>query len=149
MATSIMPSTVSIYDLYDKKCFRYWEREIAQGRLPTSIELTDLLTANRDAMLPCWLIAIIDRRDDLKRRTGRPRNSALKEIQVRLAIAKYRRYLEWLKNRERSLGLEGWPCVRTSRWWVGPPHERAARMATARWLKHMDWRAFLNRASLP
>jgi hypothetical protein len=52
MATSIMPHLVSIYDLFDKTSFRYWEREIAQGRLPTSTELTDLLNANRDVQLP-------------------------------------------------------------------------------------------------
>jgi hypothetical protein len=144
-----MPHLVSIYDLYDKKSFRYWEREIAKGRLPTSVELTALLNANRNAQLPVWLIPIIDNRDGLKRRTGRPRNSALKETRVQLAIAKYRRYLQWLKKRKRSLGLEGWSYVRSSHWWVGPPHERAARMVTARWLKHVNWRAFLNRASSP
>ena len=142
-----MPHPVSIYDLYDKKSFPYWEREIAQGRLPTSVELTDLLKANRNAPLPSWLIATIDRRDELRRRTGRPRNSALKEIQIQLAIAKYRACLEWLQKRERSLGLKGWSRIQTSAWWVGSPHERAARMTTARWLKRMDWRAFLNRAS--
>jgi hypothetical protein len=100
-----MPRPVSIYDLHDKKSFPYWEREIAQGRLPTSTELTDLLKANQNVLLPPWLIVTIDHRDELRRRTGRPRNSALKEIQIQLAIAKYRRCLEWLQKRERSLGL--------------------------------------------
>lgn len=98
-----MPHLVSIYDLYDEKSFRYWEREIAKGWLPTSVELTALLNANRNAQLPVWLIPIIDNRDSLKRRTGRPRNSALKEIRVQLAIAKYRRYLQWLKKRSEVL----------------------------------------------
>jgi hypothetical protein len=41
-----MPHLVSLYDLYDKKSFRYWEREIAKGRLPTSTELTELVKKN-------------------------------------------------------------------------------------------------------
>lgn len=147
MATSMMPPAVSIYDLFDKRGFRYWEREISQGRLPTSTEFADLLEANRDTELPSWLTAIRDHPEVLKRRTGRPRNSALKQIRLQLAIEKYPRYLHWLKNRERSLGLSGWPYVCARSWWAGPPHERAARMAIARWLRHMSWRAFLNRIS--
>ena len=140
-----MPHLVSIYDLYDKKSFRYWEREIAKGRLPTSVELTALLNANRNAQLPVWLIPIIDNRDGLKRRIGRPRSSALKEIRVQLAIAKYPRYLAWLRARHRRLGLQGWPTIRNKDWWTGPPHERAARMALRRAeLRYMTWRTFLN-----
>jgi hypothetical protein len=140
-----MPHLVSIYDLYDKKSFRYWEREIAKGRLPTSVELTALLNANQNAQLPVWLIPIIDNRDGLKRRIGRPRSSALKEIRVQLAIVKYPRYLAWLRARHRRLRLQGWPAIRNKDWWTGPPHERAARMALRRAeLRYMTWRTFLN-----
>jgi hypothetical protein len=66
------------------------------------------------------------------------------------AIAGYPRYLAWLQKRERSCGLVGWSVIREQHWWAGPPHQRAARIVTAQWLKHMSWGAFLNKiSSLP
>ncbi len=145
MARSIKPHIVSLYDLYDKTSFRFWERQISEGQLPTSAELKELLKANKVAQLPSWLIPILDRRDELKRLTGRPRNSALKAIQLQLAVQLYPRYLRWLKNRDRCSGLKGWPAVQDKDWWEGPPHERAARMALARAkLRYMTWSAFQN-----
>jgi hypothetical protein len=38
--------TDSIYDHFDTKSFRFWEREISRRRFPTSPELADLLEAN-------------------------------------------------------------------------------------------------------
>jgi hypothetical protein len=80
-------------------------------------------------------------------RAGRPKESWLSEIRFEIAKWKYHRYLAWLQKREHSSGLDGWAAVRRKDWWTGAPHERAARIVTARWLKHMSWRAFLNRIS--
>jgi hypothetical protein len=138
-----------IFDLFGKTSFRYWEREISKGRFPTSPELADLLEANSDEVIPTWLNLIIVQglRGQLKGRTGRPPATALQNIILQVAIAQYPRYLAWLTKREKRLGLAGWSLIRKRDWWVGPPHERAARMVTARWLRHMDWRSFLNRVS--
>jgi hypothetical protein len=135
----------SIYDHYDHKSFRFWERKISQGYLPTSVELTKLLKENADSPIPHWLVPIIERRDQLRRRTGRPRKSVANEMQLSLATAKYPRYLAWLRARDRRSGLRGWPAIRNKDWWTGPPHERAARMAMIRAkLLHTTWRTFLN-----
>jgi hypothetical protein len=117
--------------------------------LPTSAELAELLKANSDEIIPTWLNPIIAQglQGKLKQRAGRPPATALQNIIRQVAIAQYPRYLAWLKAREKRSGLAGWSLIRQSAWWVGPPHERAARMVTARWLSHMDWRSFLNRIS--
>jgi hypothetical protein len=139
--------TDSIYDHFDKSSFRFWERAIAQGRFPTSPELADLLEANSGDAIPSWLIPIIvvGLRGKLKLPAGRPPATVLQSMHLQLAVAMYPRYLSWLKAREKRWGLTGWPLIRESDWWTGPPHERAAKMLTARWLPHMDWRSFLNR----
>jgi hypothetical protein len=137
--------TDNIYDHFDKNSFRFWEREISQGHLPTSAELTELLKKNSGNPVPHWLVPIIERRDELRWRTGRPRKSFLNEMQLSLASARYPRYLAWLRARHRRLGLQGWPTIRNKDWWTGPPHERAARMALRRaGLRYMTWRTFLN-----
>ena len=137
--------TDSIYDHFDKNSFRFWEREISQGHLPTSAELTELFKKNSGNPVPDWLVPIIERRDELRWRTGRPPKSVLNEMQINLATARYPRYLAWLRARHRRLGLQGWPAIRNKDWWTGPPHERAARMALRRAeLRYMTWRTFLN-----
>jgi hypothetical protein len=138
-----------IFDLFDKTSFVYWERETSQGHLPTPAELTELLEANSDEIIPTWLNPIIVQglQGKLKQRAGRPPTAALQNMLLQVAIAQYPRYLAWLTKREKRSSLTGWSLIRKSAWWVGPPHERAARMVTARWLRHMDWRSFLNRVS--
>ena len=108
------------------------------------------MAANSEGQLPAWFIELIVKslRGELKKKRGRPpKDDALSNIRFQLARAKYHQYLTWLQKRQRSVGLNGWAAVRDQKWWTGPPHERAARMATARWLRHMDWKAFLNRVS--
>ncbi|WP_139372836.1 hypothetical protein, partial [Nitrobacter vulgaris] len=82
----------SIYDHFDKKCFRFWEREIFQGHLPTSPELTELLKKNSGSPVPDWLVPIVKRRDELRWRTGRPPKSVFNEMRINLATARYPRY---------------------------------------------------------
>jgi hypothetical protein len=135
----------SIYDHFDKNSFRFWEREISQGHLPTSAELTELFKKNSGSPIPDWLVPIVERRDELRWRTARPPKSVFNEMRINLATARYPRYLAWLRALHRRLGLQGWPTIRNKDWWTGPPHERAARMALRRArLRYMTWRTFLN-----
>jgi hypothetical protein len=139
----------SIYDLYGPTSLLNLKRSIAEGKIPTAEELADILEANSEKPLPQWFIATVVKslRGELKRRRGRPKHSPLSEIRFAIAKARYPLYLAWLQKRQRSSGLEGWSAVRGKDWWAGPPHVRAARIVTKRWLKHMDWQAFLNRVS--
>ena len=139
----------SLYDLYGPTSLLNLQRSITEGKIPTAAELADILEANSEKPLPPWFAAILVKslRGKLKRRRGRPNESFLSETSFEIAKWKYPLYLAWLQKRERSYGLQGWSAVRGKDWWAGPPHERAARIVTARWLKHMSWRAFLNRPS--
>jgi hypothetical protein len=140
---------LSVYDLYGPQGLLNLERSLAEGRTPTAAELAAVLEANSGGMLPQWFLAIVASalRGELKKKRGRPKESSLPGIRFKIAKAQYPLYLAWLIKREGSSGLEGWSAVRGKDWWIGPPHERAARIVTARWLKHMSWRSFLNRRS--
>jgi hypothetical protein len=144
-----MTKLQSAYDLFGPTSLLNLERSIAEGRIPTAAELAAVLEANSEDPLPQWFLALVvtGLRGELKKKRGRPKESILSEISFVLAKAKYRRYLAWLRKREGSSGLEGWPAVRGKDWWTGPPHERAARIVTQRWVRQMSWRAFLNRLS--
>ena len=141
--------TASLYDLYGPTSLLNLQRSIGEGKIPTAAELADILEANSEKPLPPWFRAILIKslRGELKGRRGRPKESFFSEIRFKIAEAKYPLYLAWLQKRQRSSGLEGWSAVRGKDWWAGKPHERAARIVTARWLRHMSWRAFLNRIS--
>ena len=149
MDTSPMSERPNLYDLYGPTSLLNLERSIAEGKIPTAAQLADVLEANSDQQLPPWFVSTIVKslRGELRRRPGRPKNSWLSEIRFAIAEAKYPLYLAWLQKRERSSGLKGWSAVRGKDWWAGSPHERAARIATARWLQHVHWRTFLNRVS--
>ena len=141
--------TPSLYDLYGPTGLPNLERSIAKGKIPTAAVLAAVLEANSEKPLPPWFVAMVVKslRGELKKRPGRPRAGPLLEICFALAKARYPRYLAWLQKRQSSSGLEGWPAVRGKHWWAGPPHERAARIVKQRWLRHMSWKAVLNRIS--
>lgn len=144
-----MSKPPSLYDLFGPTSLLNLEKSLAEGKIPNAKELAAVLEANSDQPLPPWFVATIVKslRGELKMRRGRPKTSALSEIRFAIAKWKYRRYHAWLQKREASSGLEGWSATRGKDWWTGPPHERAARIVTARWLVHMNWRTFLNRVS--
>jgi hypothetical protein len=122
---------------------------MAEGKTPTAGELASVLEANAEQPLPAWFVEMVVKslRGELRRRPGRPKQSFLAEVSVAVAKGEYQRCLAWLQKREQSSGLRGWAAVRDKDWWAGPPHERAARIVTAKWLSHMSWRTFLNRVS--
>jgi hypothetical protein len=144
-----MSKVPSLYDLYGPASLLNLERSIAGGKMPTGAEIAAILEANSDEPLPPWFIAIVVKslRGELKKRAGRPKEDSWAETRFAIAKWKYPRYLAWLQKRQRSSGLIGWSAVRGKDWWTGAPHERAARIVTKRWLKHMSWQAFLNRIS--
>ena len=144
-----MSKRPNLYDLYGPTSLINLERSMAEGKIPTAGELASVLEANSERPLPPWFTETLVKslRGELKKRTGRPRAGALSDIRLALAKAKYQRYLAWLQKRQGSSGLEGWSAVRGKDWWDGPPHERAARIVTARWLSHLSWRTVLNAVS--
>ena len=143
-----MSEKPTLYDLFGPSLKR-WERLVSEGELPTKEQLAEIVEANASEPLPNWLIELVAKalRGELKQRAGRRKLHAVSEMSFRVAEFKYFRLLRLLKHRERTFGLDGRPLLQGHDWWQGPPHERAARMVTARWLKHMNWRSFLNKVS--
>jgi hypothetical protein len=116
--------TPTLYDLYGPTSLLNLERSIANGKIPTTPDLADILEANSERPLPAWFIAILVKslRGELTRPRGRPKESFLSETRFEIARWKYPRYHAWLQKREASSGLEGWSAVRGQKWWAGPPH---------------------------
>jgi hypothetical protein len=139
----------SLFDLFGPTSLKRWERLISEGEVPNKQQLADILEASAGEPLPAWLIEFVAKglRGKLKQRAGRPKLNALSNIRFAVAEMQYSRVLCWLQKREQTIGLDGWSILQGKDWWQGPPHERAARIVTARWLRHISWRTFLNRLS--
>jgi hypothetical protein len=139
----------NLYDLFGPTSLKRWERLVSEGELPTDQQLAEIVEANAGDPLPGWLIELVAKglRGELKQRAGRPKQNALSKIQFSAAEYQYSRVLRWLQKREQTCGIGGWSILRGQDWWQGPPHERAARIVTAQWLRHISWRTFLNRLS--
>ena len=144
-----MSENPNLYDLFGPTSLKRWERLVSEGELPTNQELAEIVEANAGDPLPSWLIELVAKglRGELKQRAGRPKQNALSEMRFTVAKFQYTRVLRWLQKRKQTIGLDGWSVLQRNGWWQGPPHERAARIVTARWLRHTTWRTFLNRVS--
>jgi hypothetical protein len=139
----------SLYDLFGPTSLARWERLVSEGELPTKQQLAEIIEANAGEPLPSWLIELVAKglRGELKQRAGRRKQNGFSEMRFTVAEFQYSRLLRWLRKREHTIGLRGWSILQRNDWWQGPPHERAARIVTARWLRHMNWRTFLNKVS--
>ena len=143
-----MSENPTLYDLFGPN-LKHWERLVAEGELPTDEELVELVKANTGEPLPNWLLELVEKGilGELKRRPGRRKLNAASEMWFWVAKYRYRRILRWLTHRDRNIALRGWCLIRGKELLQVPPHELAARMVTARMLKHMSWRSFLNKVS--
>jgi len=139
----------SLYDLFGPTSLKRWERLVSEGELPTKQQLAEIIEANAGEPLPPWLIELVAKalRGKLKQRAGRRKQRVLSEMWFTAAAFEYSRVLRWLQKREHTIELRGWSILQRNDWWQGPPHERAARIVTARRLRHMHWRTFLNKIS--
>jgi hypothetical protein len=144
-----MTTTPNLYDTFAATSLHRWERLVKDGEIPSPQQLADIIDANADKQLPAWFLDLVGKslRGKLRGKPGRPKQNALSQIRFAVAQAEYPKLLRWLKNREHQSGLKGWSVLQGQQWWSGPPHERAARIVTARWLRHMSWKSFLNRLS--
>ena len=91
-----MSKIQNIYDLFGPTSLSKWERLIADGKVPTKMELADILEANCEEQLPLWLIQTIVKslRGELRQKPGRPNEGDILQIRFQIAKAKYPRYLK-------------------------------------------------------
>lgn len=142
----------SMYEVYDKRSFLPLARKLIvdhRAWLETE-DLIAALEANSREPIPSPVLKHLRQRLDgvAKKQRGRKANTdATSLIRGHLVPIRYERYLSWLQKRDRTQGLAGWSCIRTSPWWQGPPNERAARMVQASLMRHVDWRHVMNLVS--
>lgn len=139
----------SLYELFEASSLQNCQRLLDNGEIPSPELLAEIVEANVDTPFPAWFIELVAKslRGELKRKSGRPKESGFAHYRFAAACYEYHSWLNWLTNREQTLGLKGWTILRGQDWWAGPPHERAARMIVKKWRLHMSWRSFLNRLS--
>ena len=145
-----MEKPPTLFDLFGSEIdLTLWEQRVKRDDLPTREQLKAILLANPDLALPEWLLDIVILGIDgkLKGTRGRRRESSLTWTRWAAAKVMYAGMLPWLQQREKRCGLRGWNILRNQDWWQGSPHERAARMAIARYRLRIDVPAFLNRIS--
>ena len=111
-------------------------------------DLMAAIVANSQKPIPEVVLDHLRQRLDgtAKKRRGRKKPNGI-QLKNALIPIKYKRYLEWLRQRNKSQGLTGWPRIRNATWWTGPPNERAARMVAAYLKLDVDWRHVLNTVS--
>lgn len=139
----------TLYDLFEARSLQSCKRRLDAGEIPTPHQLADILSANAHRPLPAWFLDLVvsSLKGNLKRRAGRPKAPPILDMRFAAAIADYRVHLDWLTERDRTSGLEGWSILHDQDWWSGPPHERAAKIVIRKWRLPISWRSFLNRIS--
>jgi hypothetical protein len=141
---------VDPYERFRSDSYAGLLRKLERGEHLPGEQLADALIRNRGQPIPDRLLDYLAAylRGSIKRRRGRKAGGAVAEIRDSLAVLLHDRYMLWLHERERRLGLGGWSCVRGADWWEGPPHERAARMTVRHMRRYRlpacDWRHVLN-----
>lgn len=79
-----------------------------------------------------------------RKRQGRGRRTATRELMNCLIAASFERRESWLIWRQEMSGLKGWPPIQNADWWQGPPSERAARMVKRRLGLNLGWERVRN-----
>lgn len=145
-----MTDTPTLFEMFGSDTdLTLWEDRIRRGDLPTREQLKAILWTNQDQALPRWLfdVVLLGIDGQLKGTRGRRKESPLTWTRWAAAKVMYAAMLPWLQHREKRTGLRGWSILWNQHWWQGSPHERAARMAIARYRLPIDVPAFLNRIS--
>ena len=138
----------SAFELYSNKSYLAHVRLLnaRPGAWLTTDDLMAAIVANSKQPIPQVLLDHLRNRLDgkAKKPRGRKQPDAAARVRELLIPIAYERYLQWLQQRETTQGLNGWSYIRGAAWWIGPPHERAARMTQASLMKRVDWRHILN-----
>lgn len=128
------------------------ERKIENGVFVGGTELADALRHHGPRPIPDAVLDYLCRylRGEVKRPGGRPTMPEVERRRLEMFVRwTYRRNLAWLQKRRKRYGhLDGWPRIRGTDFWRGPPSEKAARMAARRfWHGAESWRTVVNRSS--
>ncbi len=127
-------SKSSLYELFGETSLTAWERRLAEGDVPTLVQIADIIEANKYEVLPLWFVEHLCNRlrfPDKPKRGRPPSKESPKDMvarhlyQVELALASG-------QKRAKS---------------DPPPNELAARYIQEAFYKYKTWRAVLNMMS--
>ena len=128
------------------------ERRVTKGNYVNPEELASSLRKHGQRPIPPKTLEHLCRH--LEGKVPAPKGrKALPEMakrrQVMILRYFYQRNLAWLQRRKKRYGhLNGWPSIRQTDWWQGPPHQRAARMVAKRYYHGAEsWRSIINMTS--
>lgn len=135
-----------MYQRFGPDSFANLERKISVNQFVGPDELARVLRANAGQPIPDKVLDYVcdHLEGSVKKPSGRKHRDALGQLRVALVKAEYVRYLQWLQDRKRHHGLQGWSCIRNADWWQGPPYERAARILTRKYFRNRDWKHVRN-----
>jgi hypothetical protein len=112
-----------------------------KARIATETLIAALVENAREALPEPILNHLRDRLDRVALQRRGPKFGKIShQIQDDLMLWAFRRFKQWLEQRQATRGLNGWPRIREADWWQGPPSERAIRMARQKWARTVDWR---------
>jgi hypothetical protein len=139
-----MSESKSTFDeLFGETSLVAWKRRLAEGDVPSLVQIADIIEANKDEVLPAWFVEYLCNRlrfPDKPKRGRPPSKASYKDMFARHL---YQVDLERYQAELKSALASGHKRLKSDQ----PPNERAARAIQRAFYKHMTWRAVLNMMS--
>ena len=130
-------------DLFGETNLVAWKRRLDEGEVPSLVQIADIIEANKDKVLPNWLVEHLCKRlrnPDKPKRGRPPSKESYKDM---FAYHLYEVELAKFQAERKSALASGQKRAKTD----PPPNELAARCIQETFYKYMTWRAVLNMMS--
>lgn len=133
----------SLDELFGETSLVAWQRRLDEGELPSLVQIADIIEANKDKVLPNWLVEHLCKRlrnPDKPKRGRPPSKESYKDM---FAYHLYQVELAKFQAERKSSLASAQKRAKTD----PPPNELAARYIQKTFYKYMTWRAVLNMMS--
>ena len=136
-------SKSTFHELFGETSLVAWEHRLAEGNVPSLVQIADIIEANKDEVLPSWFVEHLCNRlrfPDKPKRGRPPSKESYRDMSARhlyqFELEKFQAERKWalVSGQKRAKGDP-------------PPNELAARYIQKKFYKHMTWRAVLNMMS--
>jgi hypothetical protein len=133
----------SLDDLFGETNLFAWKRRLDGGEVPSLVQIADIIEANKDVVLPRWLIQHLCKRLRFPDKPKRGRPPSKESYIDMLARCSYQVELAQFQAKRKTAIASGQKRARSD----PPPSELAARYIQKAFYKDMTWRAVLNMIS--
>jgi len=134
----------SIDDVCGETNLFAWKQRLDGGEVPSLVQIADIIEANKDVVLPPWLIEHLCKRLRFPDKPKRGRPPSKESYKDMFARHLYQVELAKFQAERKSALASGQKRARSD----PPPSELAARYIQKTFFKDMTWRAVLNMISL-